>query len=81
MSLVAGMVQPYFLAKASLPLPDYLLANFPGNAGVSPAVAPQGVVGTSLPVDNLETGIEFEGHNFCPYSARTAATLAHRHGP
>ena len=33
-------------------------------AGVSPAIAPQGVVGTSLPVDDLETGIEFEGHHF-----------------
>ena len=27
-------------------------------AGVSPAVAPQGVVGTALPVDALETGID-----------------------
>ncbi len=60
MSLVAGMVQPYFLAKASLPLPDYLLAKYSGNVGVSPAVAPQGAVGIALPVNVLDTGFDLK---------------------
>ena len=51
---------PYRHTDISLYLPVSGYEKYPGIAGVSPAVTPQGIVGTALPIDALETGIDLK---------------------